>query len=169
MANYLIFSDLHGERRSLELLLEQIDLNEIDLFVCAGDIGMERVQDLVAPLPLLLVRGNCDFHRPAPPRYALANFGERSLFVTHGHIIRSWEEAPYPLTQEDLFISGHTHVASLSHPSGGPICLNPGSLSSPRDYSPPSYALLRSDAIVIKSLLDGSPLAQMELRAVSPQ
>ncbi len=169
MGNYLIFADLHGERRALELLLEQIDLDQIDLFVCAGDIGMERVQDLIAPLPLLLVRGNCDFHRPAPPRYALATYGERNLFVTHGHIIRSWEEAPYPLTQDDLFISGHTHVASLSHPSGGPICLNPGSLSSPRDYSPPSYAILSSKAIVIKSLLDGSLLAQMELTAVSPQ
>ncbi|NLA93316.1 MAG: hypothetical protein GX842_07805, partial [Spirochaetales bacterium] len=58
---------------------------------------------------------------------------------------------------------------SLSHPPGGPICLNPGSLSSPRDYSPPSYALLSSDSIVIKSLLGGSLLAQMELTAGSPQ
>ena len=169
MGKYLIFSDLHGERRALELLLEQIDLLEIDLFVCAGDVGMERVSDLLAPLPLLLVRGNCDFHRPAPPRYATATFEGRTLFVTHGHIVRSWEEAPHPLTTEDLFISGHTHVASLTHPSGGPICLNPGSLSSPRDYSPPSYALLSSDSIVIKSLLGGSLLAQMELTAGSPQ
>jgi putative phosphoesterase len=167
MEKYVIFSDLHGDRPALELLLDQIDLREISLFVCAGDVGMERVRDLLAPLPLLLVRGNCDFYRPIPPRYTTATFRKRVLFVTHGHIIRGWEEAPYPLSSDDLFISGHTHVAKLIHLPEEPITLNPGSLSSPRDNSPPSYALLSSDEIVIKNLLDGSPLASLSLTKLS--
>ena len=167
MEKYVIFSDLHGDRQSLELLLEQVDQSKISLFVCSGDVGMERVRDLLTPLPLLLVRGNCDFHHPAPPRYATATFRKRVLFVTHGHIIRGWEEAPYPLSSDDLFISGHTHVAKLIHLPEEPITLNPGSLSSPRDNSPPSYALLSSDEIVIKNLLDGSPLASLSLTKLS--
>jgi hypothetical protein len=91
----------------------------------------------------------------------------REFFLSPMATLLGVGEAPYPLSSDDLFISGHTHVAKLIHLPEEPITLNPGSLSSPRDNSPPSYALLSSDEIVIKNLLDGSPLASLSLTKLS--
>ncbi|MFA5468264.1 MAG: metallophosphoesterase family protein, partial [Sphaerochaetaceae bacterium] len=98
-----------------------------------------------------------------PPRYITVDFYGRLLFITHGDLISDWTSCPQSLSERDLFISGHTHKARLIHPKGGPICLNPGSLSSPRDSSPPSYAIVSKEKIEVKSLVDKQVLETLSL------
>lgn len=164
MTKFLVCSDLHGDPIALDLLLKRMVEERADHLICAGDIGInhlgaqrDRLRQL--SIPFTLVGGNCDlgwaFSEAGfqiPPRYTTVKMGTRTLFITHGHFITSWREAPLNLFSHDIFISGHTHIASLKHPKGAPILLNPGSASSPRNHQPPSYALITETEISIRSL-----------------
>ena len=41
MLNYLIFSDLHGDRRNLDLLLQRLEEQKVETLICVGDLGIE--------------------------------------------------------------------------------------------------------------------------------
>ena len=164
MNRIFVFSDLHGNIDGLKMVLKRADEENCDLIICAGDIGLDRLgsqRDQIrnSRIPMILVRGNCDsawtFPEagfPIPPKYTIIEFFQRTVFVTHGDVITDWRAAPVPLSKKDIFISGHSHIAHLEQSSAGPIVLNPGSVSSPRDHRPPSYAVITADEISIKVL-----------------
>ena len=56
----------------------------------------------------------------------------KTLYLTHGHHA-SPENLP-PLPKGSVFLSGHTHV-KRDEMHGGIRCLNPGSVSIPKDGS----------------------------------
>ena len=56
----------------------------------------------------------------------------KTFYLTHGHHLSP--QALPPLPQGSIFLSGHTHV-KLDENVGGIRCLNPGSVSIPKDGS----------------------------------
>jgi len=175
MEKLFVFSDLHGDVKALAMLVERIKMERPDQLICAGDVGLERlghnqVMLFSTGIPISIVRGNCDSPwifadtgRPIPPQYDSMEFGERTVFFTHGHLFSNWRMVPRALGEQDIFITGHTHRAKLVHTKGGPTLLNPGSVSSPRDSKPPSYAMIRSDIISIHELSSGVELESLVL------
>ena len=88
---------------------------------------------------ILAVRGNCEAEVdqmvlpfPCMADYALVEADGLSLYLTHGHL-HSPDKLP-PLQPGTVFLSGHTHV-KLDQMQGGIRCLNPGSVSIPKDGS----------------------------------
>ncbi|MCR5330732.1 MAG: phosphodiesterase [Lachnospiraceae bacterium] len=106
---------------------------------------------------ILCVRGNCEaevdqmvLEFPVMADYALIPFGKRVIFATHGHIFNK-DRLP-ALKPGDILLYGHTHVTLLmtvglpgSVPgdtdSEGIICMNPGSVSIPKESSAHGYMI----------------------------
>ncbi len=175
MERLFVFSDLHGDVTALTILIERAKIEQADHLICTGDVGLERLglkgeMLFSTGIPISIVRGNCDSPwifadagKRIPPQYDSIPFGKRKIFFTHGHLFPNWQAVPITLKEEDIFISGHTHRASLTHPKDSPILLNPGSVSSPRDRKQPSYAIIKRDRISIHELSSGSLLKSLEL------
>ena len=88
---------------------------------------------------ILCVRGNCEaevdqmvLSFPCMADYALLECDGKTMYLTHGHHF-SPEKLP-PLREGSIFLSGHTHV-KIDQIHGGIRCLNPGSVSIPKDGS----------------------------------
>lgn len=105
---------------------------------------------------ILSVRGNCDsevdqmvLNFPNMSDYLIVLDGERKIFMTHGHIYN--RSLMPPLNTGDIFVSGHTHVAEIEL-SRGIVHFNPGSISLPRQNTPPSYGIYDGKSLSVKSL-----------------
>ena len=88
---------------------------------------------------ILAVRGNCEAEvdQMVLPfsclaDYALLDCDDKTMYLTHGHHANP-DHLP-PLTKGSFFLSGHTHV-KLDKEVEGIRCLNPGSVSIPKDGS----------------------------------
>ena len=150
----VIASDNHGSAYWCGKLMELIEAENPDKVVLLGDLlyhgprnDLPRDYAPKAVIPMLsalkdrilAVRGNCEaevdqmvlpFHCMAD--YALLDCGGISMYLTHGH--HANPDALPPLPEGSVFLSGHTHV-KLDKIVGGVRCLNPGSVSIPKDGS----------------------------------
>lgn len=110
---------------------------------------------------LLCVRGNCEAEVdqmvlpfPVMADYMVLWLGDRMAFVTHGHLYN--EDRLPMLKRGDLLIHGHTHVPVIRpHKEEGYVCLNPGSVSLPKEDTPHSYMVFEDGRFSIRSLEDG--------------
>lgn len=105
---------------------------------------------------ILAVRGNCDsevdqmvLNYSNMSDYHIVLDGERKIFMTHGHIYNRHNMPP--LNKGDIFASGHSHVASIEN-IDGIVHFNPGSISLPRENTPPSYGIYDGQRLLVKSL-----------------
>ncbi len=168
---YLIASDLHGSLYYAQKMCEIFACEKADKLVFLGDVLYHGPRN---PLPkdynplavsellnsmkskIIAVRGNCDsevdqmvLEYPIMADYLILNDGERSLFITHGHI---YNEQNLPsLAKGDVLVHGHTHVRELSD-KGDYYFLNPGSLSIPKGDGINGYAVLENGVIKTKDL-----------------
>ena len=150
----VIASDIHGSAHWCGRLCELIEQENPDRIVLLGDLlyhgprndlprdyAPKQVIPMLSALKekILAVRGNCEaevdqmvlpFHCMAD--YALLDCGGISMYLTHGH--HANPDALPPLPEGSVFLSGHTHV-KLDKIVGGVRCLNPGSVSIPKDGS----------------------------------
>ena len=103
----------------------------------------KRVAELLNDLAgsVLCVRGNCDAEVdqamllfPILAEYAALFVGDRVIFATHGH--RYNDDTLPPLKKGDILLTGHTHIPMCAE-TAGILCLNPGSVSIPKEDSPP--------------------------------
>ena len=76
----------------------------------------------------------------------------RMIFATHGH--HHNENQKPPLQPGDVLLYGHTHVP-ICHWSEGVLCLNPGSVSIPKEGSAHGYLMLEEGVFSWKDL-DGT-------------
>ena len=150
----LIASDIHGSAYWCGKLLEVWQQEKPDKLVLLGDIlyhgprndlprdyAPKQVIAMLSPLAgrILCVRGNCEAEVdqmvlpfPCMADYALLHTGRELLYLTHGHL---WTPDSLPLLEPGtVFLSGHTHV-KLDEIRGGIRCVNPGSVSIPKDGS----------------------------------
>lgn len=155
---HIIASDIHGSAHWCRKLTENFRREGADKLILLGDLlyhgprnalpeeynPMEVAAMLNEPeLCAMGVRGNCDaeidqmvLDFPMFCDYALMAYGRRNIVFSHGHIF-SPENLP-PMKKGDVFISGHIHVP-VCEDKDGILCLNPGSVSIPKENSTYSY------------------------------
>lgn len=162
-----VFSDLHGDIPQLEKVVAQIEKEKATHVIFAGDMGINQLgekKDLLFSLKqeLIIVRGNID--QPwlfmsknirVPLLYTSIPFEGRIITITHGDYFSTWQKIPLKITNNDICITGHSHVPHLRKYPGHPMELNPGSVSEPRIKLDPSYAIITPRSIQIKSLKTG--------------
>ena len=174
---FLIASDLHGDLASTKKLLDTFAREGADRLVLLGDILYHGPRNdlpagydpkgVIALLNgmkdrILAVRGNCDTEVdqmvlafPVLADYAVIPLeGGRLAYLTHGHKYN--EQTPPPLCEGDVLLHGHTHLSGITSCVGGQPCLNPGSLSIPKENTPPCYILLEGDHFSMRRIEDGS-------------
>ena len=152
MRNFLILSDVHGERDRLRRILAAAKGVHAVFFL--GD-GLSDVLDLLtvqgAP-PLFSVRGNCDFGITGDDELTVS-LGAHRILMLHGHTagVKGGDGGLLALARRhgaDIVLYGHTHLrreSYLDEADGGPLWLfNPGSVGRPFG-SPPSFGTLSVD------------------------
>ena len=149
----VIASDIHGSAYWCGKLCELIEAEQPDRIVLLGDLlyhgprndlprdyAPKQVIPMLSALKdkILAVRGNCEAEVdqmvlpfPCMADYALLACDGISMYLTHGHHANP-DNLP-PLSGGG-FLSGHTHV-KLDEVRNGIRCLNPGSVSIPKDGS----------------------------------
>ena len=151
---FVIASDIHGSAYWCGRLVEVIEEVKPDRILLLGDILYHGPRnDLpkgyapkqVIPMldkykdKILCVRGNCEAEvdQMVLPFPCMADCAQvyadgRALYLTHGHH-HNPDNLP-PLAEGSVFLSGHTHV-KLDEVRQGIRCINPGSVSIPKDGS----------------------------------
>lgn len=143
----LICSDTHRRHENYIKVVESE--GPFDLLIHCGDTeGGEYLISEAAGCHSEIVMGNNDFFSNLP-KEALFELGGKKVWVTHGHnyyvsldtaIIK--EEAVARGANVVMF--GHTHRPLIE--DEGLLCINPGSLSYPRQANRrPSYIILNID------------------------
>ena len=151
---FVIASDIHGSAYWCGKLVELIEAEKPDKILLLGDLlyhgprndlPKDYAPKQVIPMlsaykdQILAVRGNCEaevdqmvlpFSCMAP--YALLCADGVEFYMTHGH--HENPDALPPLKPGSVFCSGHTHV-KMDEDRNGIRCLNPGSVSIPKDGS----------------------------------
>ena len=150
----VIASDIHGSAFWCGKLMEVLEQEKPDKLILLGDIlyhgprndlPKEYAPKQVIPMltawvdKILCVRGNCEAEVdqmvlpfPCMADYAVLMDGDKTLYLTHGHLWNP-EKLP-PLEKGTIFLYGHTHV-KLDQEVNGIRCVNPGSVSIPKDGS----------------------------------
>lgn len=150
----VIASDIHGSAFWCEKLMELIEAEQPDRVILLGDLlyhgprndlprdyAPKKVIPMLSALKnkIIAVRGNCEAEvdQMVLPFPCLAEFSQllldgKTFYLTHGHHANP-DNLP-PLPAGSVFLFGHTHV-KLDEVRGGIRCLNPGSVSIPKDGS----------------------------------
>ncbi len=150
----LIASDIHGSAYWCRKLMNTIEAEQPDRILLLGDLLYhgprndlprdycpKEVIPMLSSLSdrILAVRGNCEAEVdqmvlpfPCMADYAMVEADGLSLYLTHGHLTGP-DKLP-PLTAGTVFLSGHTHV-KMDEVRNGIRCVNPGSVSIPKDGS----------------------------------
>ena len=150
----LIASDIHGSAYWCGKLLQLAQQEQPDKLILLGDVLYHGPRNdlprdyapkqVIAMLSdwadkILCVRGNCEaevdqmvLNFPCMATYSQLLVDGRTLFLTHGHHYNP-DQLP-ALKRGDVFLYGHTHV-KLDEIRGEVRCLNPGSVSIPKDGS----------------------------------
>ena len=150
----LIASDIHGSAYWCRKLMELIEAEQPHKVILLGDLlyhgprndlPREYAPKEVIPMlsalkeKILAVRGNCEaevdqmvLSFPCMADYAMMEVDGQMFYLTHGHL-HNPEKLP-PLQPGTVFLSGHTHI-KLDKIVDGIRCLNPGSVSIPKDGS----------------------------------
>ena len=150
----LIASDIHGSAYWCRKLMELIEAEQPQKVILLGDLlyhgprndlpkdyAPKEVIPLLSSLKekILAVRGNCEAEVdqmvlpfPCMADYALVEADGQILYLTHGHL-HDPDHLP-ALQAGTVFLSGHTHVKRDTM-VGSIRCLNPGSVSIPKDGS----------------------------------
>ena len=150
----VIASDIHGSAFWCRKLMEVVEEVKPQRLILLGDLlyhgprndlPRDYAPKQVIPMlsekkdMILAVRGNCEAEvdQMVLPFSCMADYAVfccdgLSLYLTHGHH-HSPGNLP-PLPEGSVFLSGHTHV-KLDEIHNGIRCLNPGSVSIPKDGS----------------------------------
>ena len=151
---FIIASDIHGSAFWCSRLMDLVKAEQPDKLILLGDLlyhgprnDLPRDYCPKQVIPMLsaykdiiiAVRGNCEAEvdQMVLPFPCMADFSQllvdgKTFYLTHGHH-HNPENLP-PLPEGSIFLSGHTHV-KIDKIIDGIRCLNPGSVSIPKDGS----------------------------------
>ncbi len=150
----VIASDIHGSAFWCGKLMELVEREQPDQLVLLGDLlyhgprndlprdyAPKQVIPMLSKLgdKILCVRGNCEAEvdQMVLPFPCMADYSQlvadgQRFYLTHGHL---WNPEHFPpLLPGTVFLYGHTHV-KRDEVVNGVRCLNPGSVSIPKDGS----------------------------------
>ncbi|MCD8040140.1 MAG: phosphodiesterase [Clostridia bacterium] len=161
-----IASDLHGSAKYCRLMAAAFEREKAEKLVLLGDIlyhgprnGLPEEYDpkeVIAILTqykdkIMCVRGNCDAEIdqmvlpfPILSEYGFIYANGVNIYLSHGH-----RDVP-PLGENDVYITGHTHVPVIEHV--GYLHLNPGSVSIPKENSEHGYIVFENRTFTFKTL-----------------
>ena len=150
----VIASDIHGSAYWCEKLCQLVESEKPDRLILLGDLlyhgprndlprgyAPKQVIPMLSQYKdiILAVRGNCEAEvdQMVLPFPCMADFSQLyadgvTLYLTHGHHHNPGNLPPLP--EGTVFLSGHTHV-KIDELHNGIRCLNPGSVSIPKDGS----------------------------------
>lgn len=150
----LIASDLHGSAYYCGKLMEVLGEQKPDKLLLLGDLlyhgprndlprdyAPKQVIEMLSQHKDIItaVRGNCEAEvdQMVLPFACMADFAQldvdgKLFHLTHGHHDNP-DHLP-PLPEGSVFLSGHTHV-KMDEVRSGIRCINPGSVSIPKDGS----------------------------------
>ena len=170
----MIASDIHGSAYYCDLMLREFEQEQADRLLLLGDIlyhgprndlpkdyAPKRVVEQLSALKdrIFCVRGNCDadvdlmvLPFPMTSDCSIMPIGEKMMYVTHGHVFNP-ENLP-PLHSGDILLYGHTHIPALRDVKGC-MCINPGSVSLPKNGSRHSCILLKDGIFGWKDIETG--------------
>ena len=126
MKNFLIFSDIHGDRESLQKIKKYASDCSGVFFAGDGLHGIGEITDK----PFYAVRGNCDFFGE---EQKVVEIDGVKILLTHGHLygVKSGYLNILMKAKElgvQVVIFGHTHFAEIFN-EDGILFINPGSCS----------------------------------------
>lgn len=167
----MIASDIHGSAYYCEKLLEMRKKEKPEKLLLLGDLlyhgprndlpedyAPKKVISMLNEIrnEILCVRGNCEaevdqmvLEFPVLAEYCILYESGTMIFATHGHIFH--ENNLPPLKKGDILLQGHTHIPACSVKEQV-ICMNPGSVSIPKENSPHSYLMLENGRFLWKDL-----------------
>ena len=168
---YLIASDIHGSKRATQMVLDHFKAEGADMLILLGDLlyhgprndlPQEYDPRAVAALlngmkdRIIAVRGNCEaevdqmvLQFPVMADYAVLELDGHVIYATHGHVYNV-SHLP-PLCRGDILLQGHTHIPACVE-QDGILCLNPGSVSLPKEGSARSYMTFDGEVFCWKTL-----------------
>ncbi len=156
----VIASDIHGDIECAERVIDIANRENADRIVLLGDIlyhgprndlptnyAPKKVAGLLNANAerLLCIKGNCEaevdgmvLDFPVLCEFGWICDGEVTMYLSHGHKFNP-ENLP-PLPQKSIFLYGHTHVPKIEN-VGGVVCINPGSVTLPKENNPQTLAI----------------------------
>ena len=151
---FVIASDIHGSAYWCRRLSDLVEKEQPHKLILLGDLlyhgprndlprdyAPKEVIAMLSALKekIIAIRGNCEAEvdQMVLPFPCMAEFtqifaDDKIFYLTHGH--HASPDALPPLPEGSIFLSGHTHV-KLDEVRQGIRCLNPGSVSIPKDGS----------------------------------
>lgn len=167
----MIASDIHGSAYYCEQLMEAFAREQADKLVLLGDIlyhgprndlpkdyAPKKVTELLNSHKdkILCVRGNCDsevdqmmLEFPIMADYAFILNENVTVIATHGHVFN--EKNLPPVAKGSILLHGHTHVPVCNEHEDY-VCMNPGSVSIPKENSHNSYMIMEDNKFIWKTL-----------------
>ncbi|MBM7581995.1 putative phosphoesterase [Caldicoprobacter guelmensis] len=139
-----VISDSHGKRFAIDRALKSI--GEVDMLIHLGDLCSDALyMEKSLEVPVVYVRGNCDFSGQAPYSREIEVKG-KLIFLTHGHLYRVKWGTSYIVDFAskngfDVVLFGHTHVPEVFW-EDNIVFMNPGSVSLPRGGASPSAGVI---------------------------
>lgn len=180
MHRWIIASDIHGSAYYCSQLIQRFEEENADRLILLGDIlyhgprndlpngyAPKEVIAMLNPLKdnICCVRGNCDaevdqmvLDFSITDEYRILEFGDIKIYITHGHH-ENIDSLPDD-SSIDVLLYGHTHIP-LKKQKDGIWCLNPGSVSIPKEQSEHGYITLSDSGFEWKSL-DGKVYDSLE-------
>lgn len=156
----MIASDIHGSSFWCEKLVKAYKESGAQRLLLLGDIlyhgprnslpceyDAKKVIDMLNGMKeeIICVKGNCDsevdqmvLSFPILSESAVVFSDGVTMFLTHGHHFN--KDALPPIKKGDVLVYGHTHVP-LDTVVDGVRCINPGSVSIPKEGSTHGYIL----------------------------
>ena len=143
----LICSDTHRRHDNFLKVVEKE--GPLDLLIHLGDTeGGEYLISEAAGCLSKIVAGNNDFFGDLP-RELTFELGGRKVWLTHGHNYYVMLDTAFIVEEAqargvNVVMFGHTHRPIIEE--AGVLCINPGSISYPRQSGrQPSYIILTID------------------------
>lgn len=178
---WMIASDLHGSAYYCRKMLEAFDREQAVKMLLLGDIlyhgprndlprdyaPKEVIKLLNARRrDIISVRGNCDaqvdqmvLEFPILADCCVIAEDGAVVYATHGH---EYNEGNLPpLHPGDVLLLGHSHVPKCGE-QDGILCLNPGSVSIPKEGSWHGYMVLDRGCFLWKDL-EGQEMMRYEV------
>ena len=178
-----IASDLHGSAEYCRQMVEAFANENADKLLLLGDVlyhgprndlpelyipkTVVQMLDIVKD-KIICVCGNCDaeIDREVLPFPVISDLGAiyvdgLNIYFAHGH------KAPPILAEGDVYLTGHTHIPSISIEDGH-YNLNPGSISIPKEGSKHGYIVYENRKFTFKDL-SGEICNELEIKEVQPE
>ena len=134
-----VLSDTHDHPDAAAAGIQTLRAAGAQFLIHCGDVGRERILDLLTGIPAAFVWGNTDYDHGSLTQYAAdlgiqcANdfadlkFANKKIAVTHGDNPKLIQHAINPTSKFDYLFVGHTHIPTDQR-LGHIRIINPGAL-----------------------------------------